>query len=140
MSRRDKAWTLLALMLVVVLVVALFLAPALYFLLSTGNNEDETVWPVEVTLGVGEEVQVADLHMRFVRVVEDSRCPPDAYCVWAGQVVVQVELNDYVLNLTPSQTVGTKVDNYAVFLTEVSPLWNADKAPATAHFTVYKLQ
>jgi hypothetical protein len=36
------------------------------------------------------------LTIEFVRVVEDSRCPSDATCVWAGEVKVQVatRLND----------------------------------------------
>lgn len=30
------------------------------------------------------------LAVEFVRVVEDSRCPIDATCVWAGEVKVQL--------------------------------------------------
>ena len=32
--------------------------------------------------------QDADLSLRFVRVSEDSRCPEDVDCVWAGEAVV----------------------------------------------------
>lgn len=31
--------------------------------------------------------------IKFTRLVEDSRCPPDVQCVWAGQVAVQINLD-----------------------------------------------
>lgn len=43
-------------------------------------------------MAVGEQVLLADdSRLRYVRVVEDSRCPPDVNCVWAGDAVVAFE-------------------------------------------------
>jgi len=48
----------------------------------------------EVTLAPGEGVAVnnARLKVRFVGVSEDSRCPRDVNCVWAGEVKVRLEI------------------------------------------------
>lgn len=45
-------------------------------------------------LGVGERAVGDDgaTAVRFVRVVGDSRCPPEAVCIWAGEVVVEIGL------------------------------------------------
>ncbi len=48
-----------------------------------------------VVLGVGEQARTIDgnLGIRFVEVTDDSRCPTDAVCVWAGngQVAIRLE-------------------------------------------------
>ena len=44
----------------------------------------------EVTLRVGETTFVDNIEIRFGAVLEDSRCPEDVQCVWAGNA--QVEL------------------------------------------------
>ena len=31
--------------------------------------------------------------LKFIKVTEDSRCPSDARCIWAGEVVAEIELN-----------------------------------------------
>ena len=40
--------------------------------------------PGEVTLRVGETTFVDNIEIRFSGVLEDSRCPTDVQCVWAG--------------------------------------------------------
>jgi len=46
----------------------------------------------EVQLAPGEQVAYGShgLTVEFVRIAEDSRCPTDTTCVWAGEVKVQV--------------------------------------------------
>lgn len=56
--------------------------------------------PASHTANLDQEIQLApkqqavfDRHgltVEFVRVVEDSRCPTDVTCVWAGEVKVQL--------------------------------------------------
>ncbi len=48
----------------------------------------------EVTLSPGQTVTIAaeDLHIKFVGVIGDSRCPRGVQCVWAGEVVCEVEI------------------------------------------------
>ncbi|HEX9950379.1 MAG TPA: hypothetical protein VGB53_01305 [Rubricoccaceae bacterium] len=43
-----------------------------------------------VRIALGETAQVGAVPVRFVSVVEDSRCPPDVSCVWAGRARVQL--------------------------------------------------
>lgn len=48
--------------------------------------------PQELTLAYGEEKSVGGsvLAVSFARVVEDSRCPVDVVCVWAGNALVEL--------------------------------------------------
>ncbi|MGQ0704444.1 MAG: hypothetical protein ACT4PM_15120 [Gemmatimonadales bacterium] len=62
-------------------------------LLAAGCDGVTTVseLPATVTLEVGEEARLPEHGLRLVleEVVEDSRCPEDAICVWQGRVVVR---------------------------------------------------
>lgn len=44
------------------------------------------------TLGIGQTAEVEGLRVTFTRVLEDSRCPVDVVCVWAGNAKVELEL------------------------------------------------
>ena len=60
---------------------------------EAGQGVAAVVQPdVTVTVAVGGRVVVAGTGwtIRFVEVVEDSRCPIDVQCIWAGQVVVRL--------------------------------------------------
>ena len=39
-------------------------------------------------------VSPVDIKVKFVKVTEDSRCPSDVVCIWAGQVSVLINVND----------------------------------------------
>ena len=41
-----------------------------------------------VALLPGESASLPDGLLRYVRLVSDSRCPPDVQCVWAGDAVI----------------------------------------------------
>ena len=50
--------------------------------------------PRSVVLGVGDEVELRDGSvLTFVELVEDSRCPADAMCIWQGRAVVAFDLD-----------------------------------------------
>lgn len=59
----------------------------------TLGGEGEADAGATITLTVGEAGAPAGLpiELRFVEVQEDSRCPENARCVWAGRAVVRVE-------------------------------------------------
>ena len=44
--------------------------------------------------GLGEVGKVGRLHVQPLAIVEDSRCPINAICVWAGRLVVRAEVRD----------------------------------------------
>ena len=70
-----------------------FLAIVLTFS-GCGSSEIQVRLNEEFSLSVGQHVVVTgeDLRIRFEEVVEDSRCPRDVTCVWAGRVTCIIEL------------------------------------------------
>ncbi len=58
----------------------------------------------------GDVVDLEGTFLQFARVLEDSRCPPDTTCVWAGELVVEMRLHGEVsttFDLTlPGDAVG----------------------------------
>lgn len=48
--------------------------------------------PFEVQIGKSTRIPSQKLDVTFERVTEDSRCPKDVECVWAGQIGVVVGL------------------------------------------------
>jgi len=62
---------------------------------SAADRHVQAVDPgASFTLGVGEAATVKDsgMTLRFVSVNEDSRCPRDTTCIWAGEVKAQFEI------------------------------------------------
>ena len=54
---------------------------------ALGSGPDVPIQRGQVfQLRVGQQVQVEDLSLAFTAVLEDSRCPEGAECVWEGQV------------------------------------------------------
>jgi hypothetical protein len=52
--------------------------------------------PMEITLGFGERHVIVGtvIEVHFEDVPEDSRCPSDAVCVWAGNAVVALTVSN----------------------------------------------
>ena len=44
------------------------------------------------TAGFGETTAIDGLRVRPLGLVEDSRCPADVTCVWAGRLVIRAEI------------------------------------------------
>lgn len=64
---------------------------------AAATPEARTVEPgASVALAPGESVSVAgtSMSLRFVAVTEDSRCPRDTTCIWAGLVRVSLEVQE----------------------------------------------
>ena len=64
------------------------------FAKAQDNIPTDTVAPIEFKLGVGEYQSVNDVEITFLKVIEDSRCPKDVDCVWAGQAKIKVLINE----------------------------------------------
>jgi hypothetical protein len=80
------------------------------------------------TLDVGQTVSVddAELSIKFLRVTEDSRCPLNAQCVWAGNGQIEVEVRDdgQPNKLTLNTMEGAKevvVGRYRIQLVSLDP-------------------
>jgi hypothetical protein len=46
---------------------------------------------ISVTAAFGRAVRINDMVLRPVAVVQDSRCPANVNCVWAGQLIAEFE-------------------------------------------------
>ena len=74
----------------------LFLITILITSLSFAQDSTTTkkVTPPKIVtkLNFGESVQFEDIRLKFVEVVQDSRCPKAVQCIWAGEVIVLVDV------------------------------------------------
>jgi len=80
-------------------------------------------------------VKGTKLRIRFVAVENDSRCPSDVTCVWAGNAAVRLQLGSgrgsktVTLNTSksPSFVGETEYQGYKVKLVELSPYPRSDR-------------
>ena len=49
--------------------------------------------PEGAAVALGQSVRVGDLSVTPLKVVEDSRCPINARCVWAGRLIVSTRID-----------------------------------------------
>lgn len=69
----------------------------LIFAFSTIGMPAAACETIEVNVKVGNSARVDMLGMtiKFVEVLEDSRCPEGAQCIWAGQARVKIQVDRY---------------------------------------------
>lgn len=72
---------------------------------------------------IGQTVSVGGPTVRPLAVIEDSRCPADVTCVWAGRVVVRAEIGTGLGKQVKDLTLGTPVQvaDGALTLRQVTP-------------------
>jgi hypothetical protein len=80
----------------------------------------------EMQLAPGEQAVFSQhgLTLEFVRVVEDSRCPTDTTCVWAGEVKVQLSIRNNAAEAVKHEiTAGhhATVGEFRVIVVQVHP-------------------
>ena len=44
-------------------------------------------------------IGTSTLNIKFSDLVQDSRCPPETYCCWAGKAIIALEINDSIVTL-----------------------------------------
>lgn len=72
----------------------LAIAPALLAACAVVPPPDATPpAPSGSAVALGEKVRVGDVTVTPVAVVEDSRCPINARCIWAGRLVVRTQID-----------------------------------------------
>jgi hypothetical protein len=88
---------------------------------------------------LGQTVYVDGPRVTPVRAIEDSRCPMNARCVWAGRVVLRVRVRGDAWSREIDLTLGEPVPvaDGALTLTSVSPERRTDKpiTPRDYRFT-----
>jgi len=75
------------------------------------------------TAGLGQYAYVDALRIRPIAVVEDSRCPAQVQCVWAGRLVVRARMNGPGWTQIRDFELGVfqAVDRYRVTLISAEP-------------------
>lgn len=88
------------------------------------------------------------LNVKFVSLVEDSRCPEGVNCVWAGNAKIKIEVSsgkkketfEVNTNIGPK---GAAFDGYAINLVELTPTPKANakinRNSYTATFEITRL-
>lgn len=73
--------------------------------------------------GIADNLMQRTLIVRFDEVVEDSRCPEGANCIWAGQAIVAVSINGERLQLkaADSDSVWVSWKDYRVRCKALNP-------------------
>ncbi len=116
-------------------VITIFLAASLigcsYHDLDCTKNANLFESEVTLSLRNGEVVCNPDngLAVRFQGVIDDSRCPVDAQCIWAGQVTVLISAlkgekavdSLEISTLHPTGTLNVLGNNYTITLLHVNP-------------------
>lgn len=78
--------------------------------------------PFKIKLGQTLEFQGTDLSITFEELLEDSRCPEGATCVWAGNGRVSIKLNELQAELnTYLDPKTTSLSEYSIELISLSP-------------------
>ena len=82
-----------------------------------------------VTLKRGQQRSAAngEVILKFISVVEDSRCPTDVDCIWAGNAKIEVLITDkrggskkVIINTTTGPA-GDQHNGWAIYLTSLTP-------------------
>ncbi|HEY5809179.1 MAG TPA: hypothetical protein VIT67_14495 [Povalibacter sp.] len=100
---------------------------ALFALVSCGAaspRELQAELGTGVTVAPGEVVKISELKVRFIAVTEDSRCPRDTTCFWAGEVKVQIAIEQPSQPLQQAEVEeggNTVVGDYRVTVLRVQP-------------------
>ena len=73
-----------------------FLVFISFYAFAKAQNTPSTITevPLEFVLGVGEHQKINDVEITFLKVLEDSRCPSDVDCVWAGEAKIKVLIKE----------------------------------------------
>lgn len=84
-----------------------------------------TVPPAEAgpTAGLNQVASVGGLRIRPIEVIEDSRCPANVQCVWAGRLSVRARMNGPGWTQIRDFQLGDPqaVDHYLVTLINADP-------------------
>ncbi len=74
----------------------IFVIAALFWLIPVLAGPSKVTVDKEFSLGIGQSASIdgEKLVIKFKAVIEDSRCPINALCVWAGNGKVEFEVLD----------------------------------------------
>ncbi len=79
---------------------------------------------IGIKLALGKSIQLDDVTITFEKVLEDSRCPKDVQCVWAGQIKVQLKIEEKNRTSTQKNIIfsPTSKDDKIVYSSDVKSI------------------
>lgn len=96
--------------------------------------------PFELAIGQTRTNKATQLTLGLMDVQEDSRCPKNTNCVWEGQAVVRLMIDDQAIELTlrqgKPQEAERQVGEYRIRALELNPYPAGSKIDKAA----YRLQ
>ncbi len=94
--------------------------------------------PIQLAPGEWANFKAEHLEVKFVGIDDDSRCPDDVTCVWAGEVVVRLTLRRDSRNkeVSVKETQGLAVDGYTINILQVLPPRASSSPVALADYRV----
>lgn len=103
---------------------------------STGNElsvdrleELKESDPLVGSVGLGKTIYINGVKITFNKIIQDSRCPINAICVWVGNVTANVTLQSNTDKETieiSSDKGAVAFDSYQITLEKISPSSKAD--------------
>jgi hypothetical protein len=103
--------------------------PILFLAILTAGCATVQARPVEGPVRLGQAAYVGGPAVKPLKVIEDSRCPINARCIWAGRVVVRAKVSGGDWSRTMDLTLGepAQVADGALTLMSVTPDREAGK-------------
>jgi len=92
-----------------------------------------------MVLSVGQTGKLGDLNITLNKIVQDSRCPTDVQCIWAGLVETEVTIGGFTKLETIKISSGkTPVlfDGYHISISSVTPSAKSGEKISTDEYKV----
>jgi hypothetical protein len=112
----------------------LYFVPLVFILLANSCSKDIEIKEGTIQIGFGRCVQGKiggdNLRLCFDKVIEDSRCPANAMCIWQGAAVAEFSLTKdnetssfrlSTINMPPNYIKDTIVMGYKIEFINMSP-------------------
>jgi hypothetical protein len=104
---------------------------------DAGQIEAETAaYGTPIALGEWVWLNKPYLRARPTKVIEDSRCPPNARCVWEGRVTLAAEGNFY----PEPETIGTSAVGYKLGKIQIEFSTDTPRAIVGGDVTIAQVQ
>ena len=112
---------------------------------ATSINQPIVDGPVPVVdqlVPLGQPLRVAQVVVTPMRLLEDSRCPENARCAWAGRAIVETRIDGPGWRETVPLTLGEghAIHDVTVMLSTVAPERSAEaETPAASYLFGYQV-
>jgi len=112
----------------------------LFIFLGMTASEAQAQETLIVKAGQQRTAAKSKLRIKFISVIEDSRCPIGVDCIWAGNAKIKVQIigerstKMFEFNTTLGPN-GDILDGWAITLEELTPVPNAKRKTNPKNYT-----